>query len=328
MVVRDMIDSSITFIERLWNPMRKQLIHALLLFFCTITCFATPQVAVTIKPVHALVASVSAGIFEPKLLLPDYASPHTYQLKPSTLKILQQADIVVWVGPELELFMDKALAQIHPSQGLITLSKIPGLLLLPQRKGRAWEQEHDHHHHDHATTKEKDMVDPHFWLSTENAKIMVNYIATFLAKADPEHATQYQHNAKIAIQRINALKTELTLLLQNVQTQPFLVYHDGYQYFENEFHLNAIGTIVLNPHLPLSAHSLHTIQQLIQTRHVRCVFRETEFSDTMVRNSLNNMGVTVEELDPLGARLKPGPHNYEETLLQIGKTMHSCLKPK
>ncbi len=326
-VVMDMVDSSITLTERLWNHMRKRLIQALLLFFCTTTCFAIPRIAVTIKPVHALVASIGEGIFEPELLLPDYASPHTYQLKPSTLKTLQQADMVIWVGPALELFMNKPIAQIHPSMGLITLSEIPGLSLLPQRKGRAWQEGHDHHHehHEHPSANEKDPIDPHLWLSTDNAKVIVNYIATFLSTKDPEHALQYQHNAKKTIQRLDGLKKTLSSMLQDVQTQPFLVYHDGYQYFQEEFHLNGIGTIVLNPHLPLSAHSLSTIQQLIKTQHVKCVFRETEFSDTMVRNSLNNMGVTVAELDPLGARLKSGPDNYDKTLFEIGKTMKECL---
>jgi zinc transport system substrate-binding protein len=104
------------------------------------------------------------------------------------------------------------------------------------------------------------------------------------------------------------------------------VYHDGYQYLQKEFHLNGVGTIVINPHVPLSANGLHTIQQLIQSQQVKCVFRETEFNDTLVANSLQSMGVKVAELDPLGAHQSKGPATYENIMLAIGKTMQKCLQ--
>lgn len=311
------------------HPLMRHL-FTLLLFFYTSVCFGAPRVVVTIKPLHALVASVSKGIFEPELLLPDYASPHTFQLKPSTLKALQEADVVVWVGPSLELFMVKPLEQIHPSMGIITISKIPSLSLLPLRQGRAWQDSHEEHdhHHEHDLQEEGAPIDPHLWLSTDNAKIIVEYLANYFSKIDPANALQYQNNAKATLVNLTALKKTLTALLSNVHQEPFLVYHDGYQYFEKEFDLHGVGTMVLNPHLPLSANGLKTIQELIQSKHVKCVFRETEFNDTMVRNSLNNMGVKVAELDPLGARLAKGPDNYEKTLIGIGKTMQACLADK
>ncbi len=289
--------------------------------YCSVT-LASPQVVVTLKPIHSLVAAVMDGVATPQLLLPDYASPHTFQLKPSNLKQLKNADLIIWVGPELENFMEKPLSQLKPAWGTLTLRDIPHLQRLPQRIGRNWGDPHEHEHEHH---HDADNLDPHFWLSTDNAAVIVNYLATFLSQKDPEHAQQYQQNAKLLQNSLQTLKTQLQVMLKPVQKQPFLVYHDGYQYFEKEFSLNGVGTMVVNPHLPLSAQGLKTIQTIITQNHVRCVFRETEFSDKTIYNSLLNMNIKVAELDPLGAHQKAGPRAYKQIMFSIGSTMRHCL---
>ncbi len=86
--------------------------------------------------------------------------------------------------------------------GLVTLLDIPNLQLLPLRQGREWQHNHDHSHDhaidDHATVQDTNnmAIDPHFWLSTQNAEIVVTYLASYLAKIDPSHASQYLTNAK------------------------------------------------------------------------------------------------------------------------------------
>lgn len=279
------------------------------------SAFASPNVVVTLKPIHSLVASIMQNVGQPQLLLPDGASPHTFQLKPSTLKQIQQADLLIWVGPDLESFMVKPLTQKHAL--VVTLSDIANLHKLPQRQGGTWS------HHNHGTHQAHD--DPHIWLSTENAQIIVDYLADYLAKIDPQHAHHYQTNANHLKKDIAQLQLSLQALLAPVQFHPFLVYHDGYQYFEKQFNLQAIGSLTTNPHLPLSPRRLKKIRELIKTHHIRCVFKETEFNEQLINNSLHHL-VKVAELDPLGVHQPQGIGNYQKTLLQLGETLHACLK--
>src|SRR5688572_21664049 len=74
--------------------------------FVQLSWAQAPKIVVTLKPIHSLVASLTQGVSQVDLLLPDGASPHTFGLKPSHLRHLQHADLIIWVGPELELFMD------------------------------------------------------------------------------------------------------------------------------------------------------------------------------------------------------------------------------
>jgi zinc transport system substrate-binding protein len=304
-------------------------ILALVYLYATSAMADVPKVAVTLKPIHSLVASVMEGVGVPELLLPDGASPHTFQLKPSTLKTLKDASLIVWVGPSLEMFMQKPLSSLSPAFGFIEIQSLDNLVKLPLREGREWEHgdPEDPHGHDHDHGAHGD-VDPHLWLSNTNAQIIVKTTADRLSKADPQHAKQYQANAKKTLKQLKALKLNLQGLLASVQSEPYLVYHDGYQYFEKEFDLKAVGTMVINPHVPLSAHGLAQIKELIKARGVKCIFKETEFSERIIENSLDNQLVQIRELDPLGVHIDKGPNHYEKTLLTLGKTIHDCLEPK
>ncbi len=304
---------------------RLAILISLLLSF---SCFAAPKVVVTIKPLHALVTKIMHGVGEPVLLLPNDASPHTFALKPSTLKQLQQAQLVMWVGPSLELFMERPLKELKPAYGIITFLKIPTLHLLAQRQGRLWEDHAHEHDHDHTHDYRDETIDPHFWLSVDNAIIVVNYVEQYLSKIDQANQSVYHHNAQQLQKSLKALKASIDKKLQNVHETPFLVYHDGYHYFENEFNLNAAGTFMLNPHLPISAKALNDVKKLIRDKKVKCVFRETEFNDSNIERLLNDAGVTFTELDPLGARIKAGPDAYQEIMLGIASSLQNCLASK
>jgi len=108
-----------------------------------------PAVVVSIKPIHALVAGVMDGIGEPHLLVDQASSPHTYSLRPSDARALQDADIVFWVSPALETFLDRPLDNLSGQANVVTLMETEGLNRFAYREGGQW-AEHDHGDHGHA----------------------------------------------------------------------------------------------------------------------------------------------------------------------------------
>ncbi|MFN4206798.1 MAG: zinc ABC transporter substrate-binding protein [Agrobacterium albertimagni] len=126
---------------------------------------AAPDVVVSIKPVHSLVASIMKGVGEPSLIVEGAASPHTYSLKPSNARALENADLVFWVGPGLEAFLEKPLEALPKNAKVVELEDAPGLTKLPFREGGAFEAHdhgedgeeahaHGHDDHDHGKTAE------------------------------------------------------------------------------------------------------------------------------------------------------------------------------
>jgi len=122
---------------------------------------AKPDIVVSIKPVHSLVAGVTRGVSEPYLLIPGAASPHNYSMKPSDAQALQNADVVFWVGEDMETFMLPPLDALADDATVVPLAEAPGVTLMEVRTGDDWEahshgdieahgHDHDHgHEHDH-----------------------------------------------------------------------------------------------------------------------------------------------------------------------------------
>lgn len=112
---------------------------------------ATPAVVSSVAPVHALVSAVMEGVGTPTLLIPVGRSPHTHTLKPSDAKAISHADVVFWVGPDLEASLPKSLALAPKTADVISLLGSLGAAARPLRDGDAWDHEDDHNHegHDH-----------------------------------------------------------------------------------------------------------------------------------------------------------------------------------
>jgi zinc transport system substrate-binding protein len=111
---------------------------------------ADVKVVASIKPVHSLVATVMQGVGAPDLIVEGAASPHTYSLKPSQARQLQEADLVFWIGHELEAFLEKPIDGIATGATIISLLDSHGLTKVTFRDGGAFDDHgHDTKHDDH-----------------------------------------------------------------------------------------------------------------------------------------------------------------------------------
>ena len=129
----------------------------------SILTFFTPanaelKVVTSIKPIHSLASYLMDGIGKPELIVDGYASPHGFSMKPSHAKMLQNADLIFWVGEDLENFLEKPLKSIAKKAEKIELIEIKGLNVLKFRERNIFD-EHDHDHDDHG--KKEDDHDDH-----------------------------------------------------------------------------------------------------------------------------------------------------------------------
>ncbi len=104
-----------------------------------------PVAVASIKPVHSLLSGVMKGVGAPKLLVRGGASPHTFALKPSDARLLEQADIVVWIGEGLEAFLSRPLHSLAGNAYKVELSRAEGIMLERTRTGAIWEEAAEHH---------------------------------------------------------------------------------------------------------------------------------------------------------------------------------------
>ena len=235
------------------------------------------KVVASIKPIHSLASYLMDGVGKPDLIVDGYASPHGFAMKPSHAKMLQNADLIFWVGEDLENFLEKPLKSIAKKAEKIELMETKGLKKLEFRERNIFEEhghdehkEHghkedkhdDHKHgrdhkdddHKHTVIKKINMTiitdhahgehDPHIWLDPINAKAILSEMAEHLIEKDPNNASAYKANLKKAHKALDNLTKKVKSELKGDFKS--IVFHDAYQYFEKRFNVNVLGAFTVN----------------------------------------------------------------------------------
>ncbi len=283
---------------------------------------ATPKIAVvvTIKPLHSLVAAIMQGIGKPVLLLNTTQSPHHTNLRPSDYRKLANADIVFWDGPELETFMPALKRKYQGKIKFVALMHARGVELLPLRhKHSQTEKTFNPGSHQHP------LYDPHFWLSSFNAKQAVKAVTRQLVQLDSRHKSMYLKNQQRTLKHIDNLNRLVAKKLNNIKT-PFISYHDAYQYFEKEYHLNRLASVNLNEESSPGIRHIQYIKSLINQQHVKCIFYEAPVKPPIIKTLLKNTTARAVELDVLGLNQKAGQSLWFKTIKTLASKMAQCLK--
>ncbi len=286
-----------------------------------------PRVVVTIKPIHALAASVMDGVGTPALLLSGSVSPHGITLRPSQARLLSEARVVIWAGPALELSVAKIVRNLAGKAVSVPLLEAEDVRLLRLREGGVWEpDEHDHHGENEGDEEEERAdFDPHIWLDPHNAIAMTRAIAEALVRADAPNAGAYRANAAVTLGRLKALDNWISTTLRPVRKKRYIVFHDAYQYFEKRYRLTPAGSITIDPHRAPSPRRLYEIRTRILKRGVSCVFREPQFAPKIVNVLVRGTPARVGTLDPVGAALPAGKSAYETLIRRLADSLRTCL---
>ena len=328
----------------------------LILTILSLVTFIAPanadvKVVTSIKPLHSLASYLMDGVGKPDLIVDGYASPHGFSMKPSHAKMLQNADLIFWVGEDLENFLEKPLSSIAKKAEKIELMEIKGLNVLKFRERNIFdEHDHDDHddhskkeghddhdaHDDHSKKEEHDdhdghddheghahgEYDPHIWLDTMNAKAMLNEMAEHLIENDPKNEAKYKSNLDKALKDIDKLTIEVMTELNNSVSS--IVFHDAYQYFEKRFNVNVLGAFTVNTDVMPGAEQLAEIREIIEHDKVACVFSEPQFNPDIINAVAKDMKIKTGVLDPLGATLDSGKDLYFKLIRNMSASFKGC----
>ncbi|AZB57480.1 zinc ABC transporter substrate-binding protein [Cereibacter sphaeroides] len=324
-----------------------------------------PRVVTDLPPVHSLVAQVMGDLGEPDLLLGQGADPHSFQLRPSQARALANADLVVWIGPEMTRWLERALEGRKGEE--LRLMQVAGTHLQDFGEGAAHDhvghghdhadEDHDHageghehadeghgdEAHDHADEDHDHAgeahdhgeheghshtgLDPHAWLDPENAQLWLTAVARELGHLDPENAATYAANAEAARAALAELDRETAARLEQAQNQPFYVFHDAYGYFASHYGLTVQGSVSAgDAAAPGAAHLADLRAEMAGTP--RCIFPEAQHDAKLARQIAQETGAKAgPALDPSGSTLEPGPQLYANLIRGLADGILSCVAP-
>ena len=288
------------------------------------------------------------GVGKPDLIVQGSASPHTYSLRPSQARQLEDADLVFWMGHELESFLEQPLEAIATKAHVVELIDSSKLKKIQMREGGMFDahahddhdeheghDDHDEHegHDDHDEHEGHDdhghgEFDVHVWLDPENAKVLVNEIKLALIELDPVNASKYEANSNKMNTKLDQLMDEVSKKLESEQGKGYVVFHDAYQYFEQRFGMSAVGSITVSPEVVPGANRIRELKEKINELNAHCVFSEPQFEPKLVSTVIEGTQANTGVLDQLGASIKDGPELYFTLIRNMADSLHECLSKK
>ncbi|SFC80139.1 zinc transport system substrate-binding protein [Pragia fontium DSM 5563 = ATCC 49100] len=309
-----------------------RMVFAGTLLTASISTIASAAVLTSTKPLGFIASAITDGVTTTEVLLPDGASPHDYALRPSDVQKIRSADLVIWIGPDMEAFLTKPLQQVDEKKKiqLAELKSVKPLL----SQGNV-EDDHDHAHESHDADKHEDhdehdhhhgSYDMHIWMSPEIAKQSAIAIHDKLLELMPQNKDKLDANLEQFEQQLKQTKANIANIMHPLRGKGYFVFHDAYGYFEKTFGLTQSGHFTVNPEIQPGAQRLHNIRtQLVEHKAV-CVFAEPQFQPAVINAVAQGTNVRTGTLDPLGSNIMLGKDSYMRFLTQLSQQFTSCLE--
>ncbi|MTD39448.1 zinc ABC transporter substrate-binding protein ZnuA [Erwinia sp. CPCC 100877] len=300
---------------------------ALAIWFGAVSA-AKADVVTSIKPLGFIASAIADGVMETRVLLPDGASEHDYALRPSDIKRIQDADLVVWVGPEMEAFMQKSVARRAP-QNRLTLSQLSAVKPLLMKGDHDHDHEHDGDDH-HAEKRDENHYhgenNLHIWLSPEIARLSAVAIHKKLVELIPNKRDKLDANLRHFEANLARTDKQVANELSPVKGKGYYVFHDAYGYFEKHYGLTPLGHFTVNPEIQPGAQRLHQIRTQLVEHKAECVFAEPQFRPAVIEAVARGTRVRMGTLDPLGSAVQLGKDSYMQFLTGLAGQYTACLK--
>ena len=293
---------------------------------------ADAAVVASLKPLGFIASAITDGVTETQVLLPDGASEHDYSLRPSDVKRLQNADLVVWIGPEMEAFMNKSTQSIS-DKNKVTVAQLDGVKPLLMKGGDDDDHDHegDHDHAGHESEKgdahhHHGDYNMHLWLSPEIARLSAVAIHDKLVELMPQSRAKLDANLKDFEAQLATADKEVGNELAPLKGKGYFVFHDAYGYYEKQYGLTPLGHFTVNPEIQPGAQRLHQIRTQLVEQKATCVFAEPQFRPAVVEAVARGTSVRMGTLDPLGTNIQLSKESYATFLRQLANQYSSCLK--
>ena len=299
----------------------------ILLYLNNVGANSTPNVVVSIKPIHSIVTALMEGVSRPQLLLESNESAHTFHLKPSQLSLISNADLVITIGDGFETGLKKTLGNIKDSSRVI-VSEINDLNLYGFRYVDIDEINEDEkdEHTDHEEYEKHTGLDLHLWLDIVNMQKTAQYISEKLIIIDPNNSNVYEANLIKIHSRLNKLELELQQQLAPVRSEKFAIFSDTLQYFEKSFHFQK--PVIITPYhgARLSIHRTLEARKKMKDLKIKCLLYGPENTSKKMNVLSEGLPIKALRIDILGAKLNAGSEQYFNLMKELSSQLVKCLE--
>jgi len=298
---------------------RAAFITGLLTLAAALPAVAETNIVTSIKPLELLVRAVATDDVTITSLVAPGGSPHNYTLRPSQRRALEQADAIFWVGPDVESFLTRLLANNEFSGRTHQLMGQTDTHNEEARHADEHAQTDDEHNHDRGTGD-----DPHIWVDPQHALEMTRAIAQTLSKLDSTNAQAIQQNLQAFEQRLNAREASIREQLEPLQNRKLFSYHSAFTRFAEHYGLQLQGVLTLNPALSPGAKHIAEVQNQLKQAGSACLLTEPQFNTQWWKSITEGLDITFSTWDPLATDMAATPEGYEQFQQSIADAVLNC----
>ena len=264
---------------------------------------AQPQVLASIRPLQMIAAALMEGVSEPGLLMQAGGDAHHYSLRPSERRLLDEAELLLWVGPSMEGFLPRVLPGLDARA--LAMLELPGVTPLPQGGG----------------------TDPHAWLDAGNALALARALAEQLAALDPDNAAHYRRNLAAFEAAVAETEAGIRDAFEALgEPAAYAVYHDAFQYFERRYGLGHVASFTANEELKPGIRRLLEVRGVLQAEGARCILLEPSANREELAAVVEIPEMRYITVDVMGIGIEPGPQAYPRLLESVSAALRDCLQ--
>lgn len=293
------------------------LIPLLLSCISAISASAQPAVITTIKPLQFIAAAVMDGVATPDIVIPSSQSPHHYILRPSDIRKISNAELVLWVGPQMETYLTGLMSQLVGQTILIEAAALPGITLHDADQNAA--------QHVHEESDNHGLYDPHVWLDTRNAVLIAQRLYENLIVLDPANSARYEQNNARFANGIRLLDDRLRKDIVALSDGRYALYHNGIQYFEKQFGLLHQFVLVPDHEIQPGIRHLLALRGLLEARPLTCLLEDVNANEATINTVFRDYPVNRTRIDTMGDAIAPDQYAYVRLLENMALALRHCL---
>ncbi|MFL2840722.1 MAG: metal ABC transporter solute-binding protein, Zn/Mn family [Pseudohongiellaceae bacterium] len=269
---------------------------------------AQPTVSASIKPLQLIAAAITSGDIgerthiAPGLIIGSAQDPHHPFLRPSERGTLDEADILLWVGSQLET----GLADLIEPASSVVINAYE----LTQERGLSVEGD----------------VDPHIWLSTRNARVIAETLTQELMILDVENRQFYSSNLATFLSSLDLLDAQINTSLEGLKQIPFGVYHNAFSYYEKQYGLTHVANYTEGEELQPGIRKVLEVRESLEVNDVSCLLLEPSNNPEEIAQ-LMSKDMKLVSIDILGFNYATNSTGYRDFMTDITESIKKCLKP-
>jgi zinc transport system substrate-binding protein len=260
------------------------------------------NVVVSIVPLQEFVEKVGGDKVNVAVMVPPGASPHAYEPNPAQLIAVSNAHMYVKVGTPIEFeiaWLDKVLSM---NSTLVVCNASEGITLIAGSQDDGYEQ---------------NTVDPHVWLSPQNAKMMVDNIYNTLCAVDSINKQYYRARRDKYCAELDSLHRRIEQMLSDKKRRQFIVYHASWRYFARDYGLQQIP-IQTDGKEP-TAQDMRDVIRIAREHNIKTIFVSPQFSTKSADVIAHEIGGTVRTLDPLAK-------DYVANMEKVARSLSAAME--